>query len=82
MNMLVKFFCGILVYFVVYWCLLWSSGRSWSFQTLNLEVFKRTREIICPFITMCADSVAMYASIDQFLCLKWSEIYNYYEKCV
>ena len=54
MNMLTNFFCGLVVSFVV------TGGRSWSFQTQNLEVFKREQEKLFVLITiiLCADSVA------------------------
>ena len=66
MNMLAKFLCGLVVSFVV------TGGRSWSFKTLNLEVFKTEQEklFILISITLCADSVATYASLGQILCLK------------
>ena len=51
-------------------------------QTLNLEVFKTEQEnlFVLISITLCADSVATYASLDQILSLRiceWSEIYNF-----
>ena len=51
---------------------LWFSGRSWSFQTPNLEVFKTEQDklVVLISIILCADSVATYASLDQILCLK------------
>ena len=39
MNMLAKNVCGLVVSFVV------TSGRSWSFQTLDLEIFKTEQDI-------------------------------------
>ena len=52
-------------------------GISWSFQTLNLEVFKTEQKklfvLISIIIILCADSVATYASVDQILCLKICE---------
>ena len=46
-------------------------GRSWSFQTPNLEVFKTEQEkFVLISIILCADSVATYASLDQILCLR------------
>ena len=58
--MLVKRFCGLEVYFVV------TGGRSWSFQTLNLEVFKTEQEKLFVLISiiLCADSVVTYASLN------------------
>ena len=58
--------CGLVVYFVV------TGGRSWSFQTPNLEVFKTKQEKLFVLISiiLCADSVATYASVNQILCLK------------
>ena len=66
MNMLAKTVCGLVVSFVV------AGGRSWSFQTPNLEVFKTEQEKIFVLISiiLCADSVASYAPVDQILCLK------------
>ena len=49
----------IVVSFVV------TGGRGWSFQTLNLEVFKTEQEN-CLSLSQCADSVASH----QILCLK------------
>ena len=64
MNMLATFFCGLAAYFVI------TGGRSWSFQTPNLEVFKTEQEKLFVLISiiLCADSVATYASLDQSLC--------------
>ena len=66
MNMLAKNVCGLLVYFVV------TGGRSWSFQTSNLDVFKTEQEKLFVLISiiLCADSVETYASLDQVLWLK------------
>ena len=66
--MLGNFFCGLAVSFSGVFC----GYRSWSFQTLNLEVFKTEQEklFVLISITMCADSAATYASLDQILCLK------------
>ena len=66
MNMLAKTVCGLVVSFVV------AGGRSWSFQTPNLEVFKTEQEKIFVLISiiLCADSVASYAPLDQILRLK------------
>ena len=66
MNMLAKNICGLVVSFVV------TGGRSWSFQTPNLEVFKTEQEKLFVLISiiLCADSVATYASLDQILCLR------------
>ena len=52
------------MYFVV------TGGRTWSFHTLNLEVFKTEQEqiFVLVFITLCADSVATYASLDKIMC--------------
>ena len=65
MNMLAKNIC-LVVSFVV------TGGRNWSFQAPNLEVFKTEQEKLFVLISiiLCADSVATYASLDQFLCLK------------
>ena len=48
-----------------------TGGRSWSFQTLNLEVLKTEQEklFVLISITSCTDSVATYACTDQGLCL-------------
>ena len=58
-----NFYCGLVLSFVV------TGGRSWSFQTLNLEVFKTEQEkvFVLISITLCADSVATDASLDQIL---------------
>ena len=58
-----QFFCGLVVTFVV------TGGRSWSFQTPNLEVFTTEQEKLFVLISiiLCADSVATYASLDQIL---------------
>ena len=66
MNMLAKNVCGLVVSFVV------TGGRSWSFQTPNLEVFKTEQEKLLVLISMilCADSVATSVSLDQILWLK------------
>ena len=46
MNMLAKFFSGLVVSFVI------TGGRSWRFlQTLNLEVFKTEKERLFVFIS-------------------------------
>jgi len=44
-----------------------TGGRSWSFKTLNLEVFKTKLETLFVYIstTLCTDSVVAYASLDQ-----------------
>ena len=60
MNMLVNIFCGLVVFFVV------TGVRSWSF-TLNLEVLQEKLFVLIS-ITLCADSVATSASLDQILC--------------
>ena len=67
MNMLAKNVCGLVVSFAVI------GGRSWSFQTLNLGVFKTERDKLFVLISMilCADSVATYASLNQILCLEY-----------
>ena len=64
--MLSNFLCGLVVSFVV------TGGRSRSFQTLNLEMFETEQEklFVLISITLYADSVATYASLDQILCLK------------
>ena len=64
MNMLAKFFCGLALSFVV------TGGRSWSFQTPNLGVFKTEQEKLFVLIStiLCADGVATYVSLDQILC--------------
>ena len=61
-----QIFCGLVVSLVV------TGGRSWSFQKLNLELFKTKQEklFVLISITLCADSVATYACLDQILCLK------------
>ena len=66
MNMLTKNVCGLVVSFVV------TGGRSWSFQTPNLEVFKTEQEklLVLISIILCADSVATSVSLDQILLLK------------
>ena len=78
MSMLAKNICGLVVSFVV------TGGRSLSFQTLNLEVFKTEQEKLFVLISiiLCADSVATYASIDQILLriCEWSKIYNFIKK--
>ena len=40
-----------------------TSGRSWSFKILNLEVFKTEQEKLFVLISiiLCADSIATYA---------------------
>ena len=63
MNVIARICRRLVVCFVVI------VGRSCGFKTLKFEVFKdRTREIIVliSIITLCADSVATYASLDQF----------------
>ena len=57
--MLAIFFCGLVVSFVV------TGGRSWSFQTPNLEDFKTEQEklFVLISITLCANSVATYTYI-------------------
>ena len=66
MNMLAKTICGLVVSFVV------TGGRSWSFQTPNMEVYKTKQEKLFVLMStiLCADSVATYASLDQILCLE------------
>ena len=66
MNMLTNIFCSLVVSFVV------TGGRSWSFETPNLEMFKTEREKLFVHISiiLCADGVVTYESLDQFLCLK------------
>jgi len=63
--MLAKNICGVLVTLVV------TGGRSWSFKTLNFEVFKTKLEksFVYIFITLCTNSVVTYASLDQIWCL-------------
>ena len=48
-----------------------TGGRNWSFHILNSEVYKKEQEklFLLISITLCADSVATYASHDQILCL-------------
>ena len=48
-----------------------TGGRSWSFQTLNLDVFKTEQDKLFVFIsiTSCTNNVATYACTDQVLCL-------------
>ena len=60
MNMLANSFRGLVVSFGV------TGGRYWSFQTLNLEVFKTEQEKLFVLISiiLCAESVATYASLD------------------
>ena len=45
-----------------------TGGRSWSFRTLNLEVFKTEQEKLFVLISMtwCANSVATYTSLDHY----------------
>ena len=47
-----------------------TGGRSWSFQSLNLEVFKTEQKKLFVIIStiLCADSLATYVSLDQILC--------------
>ena len=61
-----KFFCGFVVNFWVT-----AGGRSWSFHTLNLEMFKieQKKLFVLISITSCTDSVATYACTDQVLCI-------------
>ena len=73
MNMLAKTICGLVVSFVV------TGGRSWSFQTPNLDIFKTEQEKLFVLISiiLCADSVATYASLTKYCSLRicdWSEI--------
>ena len=67
--MLAKNICGIVG------VLLWSGGRSWSFQTPNLEVIKAEKVKVSVLISiiLCAGSVASYASLHQILCLNICE---------
>ena len=55
--------------------LLWSGGRSWSFQTSNLEVIKteKVKVFVLISIILCAGSVATYASLHQILSLNICE---------
>ena len=78
MNMRAKNVCGLVVSFVV------TGGRSWIFQTPNLEVFKTEQDKLFDLIStiLCADSVATYASLDQILICEWSEILQFYKKSV
>ena len=64
--MLAKNICGLAVSFVV------TGGRSWSFLTPNLDVFKTEQDKLFVLISiiLCADRVATYASLDQIWCLK------------
>ena len=76
MNVLTKNICGKVVSFVV------TGGRSWSFQTPNLEVFKTEQEKLSVLISIiwCADSVAIYTLLTKFCALRiceWFEVYNF-----
>ena len=58
--------CGLVVSFVV------TGGRSWSFQIdSELEVFKTEQEklFVLISITLCANSVETYTSLDHTLWL-------------
>ena len=58
-----------------------TGGRSWSFQTLNLKVFKTEEEklYVLISITLCADNVATFKTtrIWKFKCLKLKNLLNY-----
>jgi len=59
-----------------------TGGRSWTFKTLNFEVFKTKLEIFLVYIpkTLCTDSVVTYASLDQ--AFELSIMYNFMKKSV
>ena len=53
-----------------------TGGRSWTFQTLNLVVFKTKQEIlfILTSINLCADIAETCGSLDNFLHLNMSMV--------